>query len=117
MAHCMVLLVPFGRNRVTYLYCWVFGFQRTQRQIKNPLTYKPKSEGVCPAFFENFFIFLKFIQNTLLKPLSSSFLLYSQMTLICLTTLLFLVLSCLTINIVIFFLYHSQLCILQYIDL
>ena len=117
MVHCMVLLVPFGRNRVTYLYCWVFGFQRTQRQIKTPSLISRKVRGFAPLFLKIFLFFLKFIQNTLLKPLSSSFLLYSQMTLICLTTLLFLVLSCLTINIVIFFLYHSQLCILQYIDL
>ncbi len=37
MAYCMVLLFPLRMNRVTYLYCRIFGFQRTQKgENKNP---------------------------------------------------------------------------------
>ncbi|EDP15910.1 hypothetical protein CLOBOL_04081 [Enterocloster bolteae ATCC BAA-613] len=42
----MVLLVPFGQNRVTYLYCWIFGFQRTQKgENKKPFIYQVTTKG------------------------------------------------------------------------
>ena len=46
MAYCMVLLVPLRLNRVTYLYCRIFGFQRTQKgENKKPFIYQVTTKG------------------------------------------------------------------------
>ena len=45
---------PFRAKQSNVFILPVYSFQGALKGRKNPLTYKPKNKGVCPAFFENF---------------------------------------------------------------
>ena len=45
---------PFRAKQSNVFILPVCSFQGASKGRKNPLTDKPKNEGVCPAFFENF---------------------------------------------------------------
>ena len=54
MAHCMVLLFPFGRNRVKYLYCLYAVFKVHRRERKKLLLISRKMMGFATLFFQKF---------------------------------------------------------------
>lgn len=54
MAHCMVLLFPFGQNRVTYLYCLYVVFKMHRRERKNLLLISRKIGVFAPLFSKTF---------------------------------------------------------------
>ena len=54
MAHCMVLLFPFGRSRVTYLYCLYAVFKVHRRDEKNLLLISRKMKVFAPLFSKTF---------------------------------------------------------------
>ena len=53
MAHCMVLLFPFGQNKVTYLYCLYIVF-KVHRRVKNLLLISRKIRVFAPLFSKIF---------------------------------------------------------------
>lgn len=60
MAHCMVLLFPFGPNRVTYLYC-LYAVFKVHRRDEKPLTYKPKKRPLLQPILKILCIFFKMV--------------------------------------------------------
>ena len=69
MAHCMVLLFPFGQNRVTYLYCLYVVFKVHWRERKNPSLISRKNVPFNNQFWKFCAIYFDFFQNPLLRLL------------------------------------------------
>lgn len=61
MAHCMVLLFPFGRNRVTYLYCLYAVFKVHRRDEKTPHLISRKNDPFLQPILKILCIFFKMV--------------------------------------------------------